>query len=226
MSRSDAQILVTSPAGETQVAAFKHGSGQIVVCCSADVFSNAAMLNEAQAELAVRLVQTAHQHHRVTSPTTQPIPIVVSEFLNVSNAWRGTSVLMSPELRSGTLQLITIAVLVGWYGFHRFGPPQHVQRTQRRSLSESAVAVGDLQFRTNSGDEAVRQYLEYFRIQLQQRFGSSMRLDDFNSVAARTGLNADAVKQHIEFATAVAEDSRYNTSEAAKAIRQLAEILR
>ncbi|MEZ6132087.1 MAG: DUF4350 domain-containing protein [Planctomycetaceae bacterium] len=227
VTRADAQVLVTSPVGETQAAAWKHGSGMIVVSASADVFSNSAMLNDVQAELAVRLLETAARPQTSAPEATRP-PIVISEYLNTSDAWRGTAVLLSPGLRSGTLQLLTIAVLIGWLGFHRFGPPVQDVEMQRRSLTESAMAVGDLQLRTGSGDEAVRQYLEYFRTQIQRRFGHSVRLTSAADIAARTGLEVSDVAERIRFAMELAESDTgtpATTANAVKAIRQLAQIL-
>ncbi|MEQ9407855.1 MAG: DUF4350 domain-containing protein [Fuerstiella sp.] len=217
-------VLVESTSGTKQAAAWKYGNGLVLLCASADVFSNRAMLDPAQAELAVRLVEYAHAHH-ATSYSTQPPVVVLSEFLNATDSYRGTAVLMSPALRSGTLQLITIALLAGWFGFHRFGPIRRSTTSQRRSLTESAAAVGNLHFRTNSGSEAVHGYLEYMKTQLQKLFGRSVHLTDTAAIAARSGLDPDDVHNRISNATGLAGARFTSTAQAAAAIRDLSEIL-
>ncbi|MEZ6124780.1 MAG: DUF4350 domain-containing protein [Planctomycetaceae bacterium] len=219
---SSATVLVKSGSGTPQVAAWKYGSGLVVVSASGDVFSNRAMLDDSQAELAVRLVEYANGHH---SRSASSPPIVVSEFLNASDSYRGTAVLVSPSLRSGTLQLITIAVLAGWFGFHRFGPPRHVNTFQRRSLTESATAVGNLQFRTSSGLEVLARYLEYFRTQVQRTVGATVHLDQTRIIAVRAGLTEDDVSAGIQRAISLCRREVVSSAEAASAIRQLSVIL-
>ena len=217
-------VLVEATGRNVQVGAWNYGNGLVVVSASADVFSNRAMLDETQAELAVRLVEYAHAHHS-DRPGAAPTPVVIGEYLNASDAYRGTAVLMGPSLRSGTLQLITIAILAGWFGFHRFGPPKRVTTFERRSLTESAMAVGNLHFRTSSGGEAVHCYLEYMKTQMLQKFGSSMRLDNTKMIALRSGLAPNDVHQRIVNASSLDGARSTTASQAASAIRDLSELL-
>ncbi|MCP4170579.1 MAG: DUF4350 domain-containing protein [Fuerstiella sp.] len=217
-------VLVKASGGTVQAGAWNYGNGLVVVSASADVFSNRAMLHDAQAELAVRLVEYAHAHH-VDRPGSAATPIVIGEFLNASDAYRGTAVLMSPSLRSGTLQLVTVAILAGWFGFHRFGPPKRINASQRRSLTESATAVGNLHFRTASGGEAVHCYVEYMKTQMQKTFGSSVRLDDTEIIALRTGLEPKEVQQRIVNASSLSGATSTTASQAASAIRDLSGLL-
>jgi len=217
-------ILAKTAAGTTQAAAWKYGNGHVVVCASADVFSNRAMLDEQRAELAIRLTEYTHAPLLENSFNAEA-PIVISEFLNASDSYRGTAVLMSPSLRSGTLQLMTIAVLAGWLGFHQFGPPKRTNTFQRRSLTESATAVGNLQFRTNSGPEALSRYLDYFRTQLRKHFGSAVRIEDRAAIAMRAGMDTDDVKTRIATAVSLSQITNASSADAANAIRGLAEIL-
>lgn len=217
-------VLVKSSSGTVQAASWNYGNGFVVLSASSDVFSNRAMLNPVQAELAVRLVEHAHSHHaQPFNPSTTPI--IVSEYLNASDSYTGTGVLMSPALRSGTLQLITIALLAGWFGFHRFGPAKAIHNSKRRSLNESAAAVGNLHFRTHSGGEAVHNYLEYMKTQLQKLFGRSVHLTDTETIAARSGLDVMTVEQTINSASDLAGRTNTATLEAAAAIRGLSTIL-
>lgn len=216
-------VLVETASKNIQAAAWSYGNGLVLASASCDVFSNRAMFDESQAELAVRLVLFAHGNHNQPVGTTQ---IVVSEYLNTRDSYRGTSILLSPSLRSGTLQLLTIAVLAGWFGFHRFGPAKRDNRLQRRSLKESASAIGNLYFRTQSGAEAVQSYLEYVKSQMQRMFGNSISIDSSQAIAIRTGLDAEEVKTRIDNAVALADTRSANAIQAAVAIRDLSEILR
>lgn len=227
LGNSRATVLIKSSAGTVQAASWSYGRGKVVVSASADVFSNSSMLDQSRAELAVRLVEQAHQPIADGTVSETSPPIVLSESLNSSDAYRGTAVLLSPALRSGTLQLITIAVLAGWFGFHQFGPPRRSNSSQRRSLSESAAAVGNLQFRTNSGGEAVLRYLAYFKMRLQRIFGRSIGVEDTAAIAMRANMNEEQVTEILGAASRLAHRSERPTSnsEAAKCIRELSQIL-
>lgn len=214
-------VLVKTSDGETQAATWQYGNGSVLLSASADVFSNRAMLDSSQAELAIRLLERLHSEHTSASET----PIVVSEFLNATDAYRSTGVLMSPSLRSGTLQLLLVGVLAGWFGFHRFGPAKRSTTSERRSLTESATAVGNLFFRTQSGNSAVSCYIDYFKTQLQTLFGSAIKIDDYKIIARRTGLDPDDVSQRIGNALAQSRTRTTRAPEAAAAIRDLSEIL-
>ncbi|GEM_PF-319128 len=215
-------VLVETASKKTQAAAWRYGNGLVLASASADVFSNRAMLDEGQAELAVRLIEFAHANHNEAALTT---PIVVSEFLNTRDSYRGTSVLLSPSLRSGTLQLLTVAVLAGWLGFHRFGPAKRDNRFRRRSLTESASAIGNLYFRTQSGAEVVHSYLEYVKSHLQRMFGNGVRIDSSQAIATRTGLEANEVKRRVDNAIRLSGTKSTSAAQAASAVRDLSEIL-
>lgn len=215
--------LVTSDKGGLQAAVCNVGIGKVVIVASSDIFSNRSMLDENSAELAVRLIEVA-----CSRPSSRPAnrqTLIVSEFLNVSEAWRGTAVLLSPSLRTGTLQLLLVAVLAGWFGFHRFGPARRSHIVHRRSLTESAAAVGNLHFRTNSGPEVISNYIEYVRTQMQKLFGPGLKLEDANGIALRTGMEADEVRRRVSSAMELANSPSTSATNAASAIRGLSEIL-
>lgn len=220
--RTDPTVLVQTGAGTPQAATWDYGLGNVLLCASADIFSNRSMLFRREAELAVRLVERLHETHD-HPPSTK---IVVSEFLNASDSYQGTGVLMSPALRSGTLQLILLAVLAGWFGFHRFGPAQPDTAAERRTLTESASAVGNLFFRTHSGGEAVARYLDYVRSRIQEQFGSSVRLEDTKLIARRCGLEADDVRERVDQAIGLSGSRSTTPPQAATAIRQLSDVMK
>lgn len=215
------EILVTDEYGESQVAAWSLGRGTLVVCATSDPFSNRSMLFPAQAEFAVRLTEYAC-NHTINGP--QQTSIVVSEYLNGAGSYTGASVMVSPMLRSGTLQLLLVAVLLAWAGFHRFGPPLRERRTWRRSLAESAQAVGNLQFMANDGGTSVRQYFEWFCSEVRRRDGHTRLLDDPEQLARQTDLDQAQIVEALADARLRSDQNHVAPADAAAAIRRLARI--
>lgn len=220
--RMQPRVLVETDSGTPQAATWNYGLGHVLLSASADIFSNRSMLYPQQAELAVRLIEELHTTHDNPGRT----PIVVSEFLNASDSYRGTGVLMNPSLRSGTLQLILLALLAGWFGFHRFGPAEPDTAGERRTLTESAASVGNLFFRTQSGGEAVARYLDYVRSRIQEQFGSSVRLEDTKLIARRCGLDPQDVRERIDQAIGLSGARSTTPPQAAQAIRQLSDVMK
>lgn len=216
-----AEHLVVDTDGDVQLAAWRLGRGTFIVCATADPFSNRSMLFPKQVEFAVRLVEFACER---TSGGRQNTEIIISEYLNGAGSYTGASVMVSPLLRSGTLQLILIAILLAWSGFHRFGPPLRERRAWRRSLAESAQAVGNLQFMANDGATSVRQYFEWFCGEVHRRDGHTLILDDTGLLARQTGLDQEQVVEALANARLLSDKTQVGPAEAAAAIRQLARI--
>lgn len=229
-ARWDSEVLVESESGP-EVASWPLGRGRVLVCSSPDVFSNRSLLFADSRRLAVRLVEHLHQHHHTDAqPSAEltlagaAVPLVVSEYLNASDAYRQTGVLFSPALRSGTLQLSLLAVLALWYGFHRFGPARLTRRAQRRSLTDSARAVGNLQYGLRDGGTVVRGYLEYLRSQLRRRYGGAVRLEQTDALAARTGLPVEELRMQLADAERLAAAPAVPPARAAATLRWLSEL--
>lgn len=218
------ETLVSSTEDRIEAATWPMGSGRVIACSSSDIFSNRSMLYSNSRLLAVRLVERGYLHGREKSG--KDTPIVLSEFFNASDAYAQTGVLFSPSLRIGTLQLVLVAVLGIWLAFYRFGPAQDVSTLQRRSLTESAQAVGNLQYRLNDGGAVIRSYLEYIRSQLRRRYGSMARLDQPETLATRAGMNVDEVRTRLAEAQALAETSGLSREKTAASLRWLAEFQR
>lgn len=214
------ETLVTSTHDRIEVATWPMGSGRVVACSSPDIFSNRSMLYRDSRRLAVRLVERGYLHGNVNSG--QQTPIVLSEYFNASDSYAQTGVLLSPSLRIGTLQLVLVAVLGIWLAFYRFGPAQEVSTLQRRSLTESARAVGNLQYRLNDGGAVIRSYLEYIRSQLRRRYGSIVRLDQPEALATRAGMNVDEVRDRLAEAQMLAETVQLSPDRTAASLRWLA----
>jgi hypothetical protein len=219
-SHLSTETLVTSASDRVEVATWPMGSGRVVACSSPDIFSNRSMLFRSSRRLAVRLVERGYLHGNENS--SQQTPIVLSEYFNASDAYAQTGVLLSPSLRIGTLQLLLVAVLGIWLAFYRFGPAQEVSTLQRRSLTESAQAVGNLQYRLNDGGAVIRGYLEYIRSQLRRRYGSIVRLDQPEALANRAGMNVDEVRDRLAEAQMLAESVQLSPDKTAACLRWLA----
>ena len=217
----DAEKLVIDSLGRTQAAAWRVGQGTFVVCATADLFSNRSMLFARQAAFAVRLVEYAGAR---TKGSTGLQEIVVSEYLNGAGSYHGASVMVSPLLRAGTLQLVLVALLLAWAGFHRFGPPLRERQNRRRSLTESAEAVGNLQYMANDGRTSVQQYLEWFSGEVRRRYGHSQLLEDPEQLAKKFGLDQEQVAQALADVRLSHGRKSVAPAEAAVAIRRLARI--
>ena len=217
------ETLVTSASDRVEAATWPMGSGRVVACSSPDIFSNRSMLYPDSLRLAVRLVERGYLHVRENS--SQETPIVLSEYFNASDSYAQTGVLFSPSLRIGTLQLVLVAVLGIWLAFYRFGPAQEDSTLQRRSLTESAQAVGNLQYRLNDGGAVIRSYLDYIRSQLRRRYGSIVRLDQPEALAQRAGMDVDEVRQRLAEAQILAETVDLSPDRTAASLRWLAAFL-
>lgn len=217
------RVLVRSGEGVPEVLAWELGQGRVVLCSSPDVFSNRGLLDRHSRRLAVRLIEYGH------APLvngTRPAPIVLCEYLSASDAWRHAGVLLSPALRIGSLQLMLLAVLAGWYGFHRFGPARREHTARRRNLADSARAVGDLQYRLRDGGPVVRQYLDYVSHLLRRRAGHAVRLDDLAELSARSGQSEDALREQLGEAVRLQTSERVSPEQTAASIRWLSRLKR
>ena len=217
------ETLLTSADGTVEAATWQMGSGRIVVCSSADLFSNRAMLFKGSRRLAVRMTERCSAKNEDSTSNSQPA-IVISEYFNASDSFQNTGILFSPTLRIGTLQLLLVAILGIWMAFHRFGPALYVTNSQRRSLTESAQAVGNLQYRLSDGGIVVRSYLDYMTSRLRRRYGSLLRLDQPEQIANRAGMDVEEVRAQLHEAHLMAESGQLPSAKAAAMLRWLAKL--
>ncbi len=217
------ETLLTSAGGTVEAATWQMGSGRIVVCSSADLFSNRAMLFKGSRRLAVRMTERCSAKNEDSTSNSQPA-IVISEYFNASDSFQNTGILFSPTLRIGTLQLLLVAILGIWMAFHRFGPALYVTNSQRRSLTESAQAVGNLQYRLSDGGIVVRSYLDYMTSRLRRRYGSLLRLDQPEQIANRAGMDVEEVRAQLHEAHLMAESGQLPSAKAAAMLRWLAKL--
>jgi hypothetical protein len=223
-SQLTTETLLTSANGTVEAATWQMGSGRIVVCSSADLFSNRAMLFKGSRRLAVRMVERCSAKEDEYSTSNAQPAIVISEYFNASDSFQNTGILFSPTLRIGTLQLLLVAILGIWMAFHRFGPALYVTNSQRRSLTESAQAVGNLQYRLSDGGIVVRSYLDYMTSRLRRRYGSLLRLDQPEQIANRAGMDVEEVRAQLHEAHLMAESGQLPSAKAAAMLRWLAKL--
>jgi hypothetical protein len=216
-------VLVTSEDGRPEVATWMMGAGRVVVCSSADLFSNRSLLNKNARRLAVRLVERCTESSDAELQQDPP-RIVINEYFNASDSYRQTGILFSPGLRSGTLQLLLVAVLGIWMAFHRFGPAADVTTLQRRSLTESAQAVGNLQYNLRDGGTVIRGYMEYISSQLRRRHGSLLRISEADAIARRAGMTTEEVQQRLADAQKLADSDQLSAAQTATMLRWLAKL--
>jgi Domain of unknown function (DUF4350) len=216
------ETLVQSGDDVNEVLTWKMGAGRVVACSSADVFSNRSMLDSDSRRLAVRLVEICHQSPYAGELASRPI--VICEFLTASEAYRHAGVLLSPALRIGSLQLMLLAVLAGWSGFHRFGPAKVARAEQRRNLTDSAIAVGNLQYRLHDGGNVVHEYMDYVNTDLRRKFGGSVQLDNIEVLAHRAGASVDYLKDQLAKADDLQKKQGVSAPVTAKCIRWLARL--
>ena len=121
----------------------------------------------------------------------------------------------------GNRPLLLVAVLAIWLAFHRFGPTISAETAPRRSLTESAEAIGNLQVRLADGGPLVGSYLAYLQGLLRKRFGAQVRLDDPVALARRTGLEEHVIREELRRATELTTQPRTSVSTAAAMVRWL-----
>ena len=216
---TNAQFISTS---ESSAAWWPLGNGRIVVCLTPQIFSNRSLLDLQQAEAAVRLIEATRDG--VAGAADTPVPLIFSEYLTSSEAWRGTGILFSPSLRLAFLQLTLALTFVLWRGFYRFGPVTNHEQAGRRSLTDSARAMGSLQCRSLGRGSSVGTYRNYLLSVLRKQFGRGSALQADETLARRTGIPLQKLRRCLQISEQVSVNRNCSPSAAARLIRDLAEI--
>lgn len=215
--------LVSDKQGRPLIASWTLGHGSIFVCTTDALFNNESMLDPVKSQLGIRIIELAWNNTRENSFDENNESIYVDESLNSKNAFRSVAVLLAPGFRTGTLQLFLAGLLMAWYGFHRFGPAINNIARERKSMTDSAMALGNLQFRSRDRSYVVRSYLEYLSTKLRRQFGTGVSLDNYESLSRRSGFSEDEIRQRLGNARKVAAgQGALNTHETANLIRWLA----
>lgn len=219
--RENRSIVVKDTEGEPMVMGWRTGSGYLVCSNSPYPFSNQAMIDGKPGELAIQLLKLAYDEAKALNPTIEPT-ITIDESFNTKDSYQYSGILLSPALRSGSLQLLMLGLLIAWFGFHRFGPAIQKENRTRKNMIDSAVAVGNLQYRSPDCGVVVGRYLEYMQSHLRKRYGNSVQLTDHAAIAQRSGMNVAELSEKLIHAQAMAQSSQQVSSQdAAKVIHWL-----
>ncbi len=216
--------LAVSGSGQVEVASWERGAGLIIACSSPDFFNNVSLTRTTQGELAVRIVEHAVTFLRDEYYYGEQPVVYFDEYLNSSSQLRYTNVMFSPQLRSGTLQMLLLAIMIVWFGFHRFGPSNRFENRDRKTMTDNAIAVGNLQFRASQGGHVVERYLDYMQNHLRRMFGGFVNLDDSQKLASRSGLDEKEIAEKLARAKMMAKNSNVNPAEVAEMVRWLAHL--
>ena len=221
------QKVLASNSSDPMAVVSEFGAGRIIVCSTPEFFSNRTLLFPNGSRLAVRLATHGALHPTLSQVNFVPFEtdrIVISEYFNNSDSMQGIGVLFSSGLRVGTLQLILVAILSIWLAFHRFGPAQQELQHQRRSLTETAHAVGNLQYRIRDGGSLIESRLDYLQGQLRRRFGSALSLEKVPSLARVSGLPEEEIFSRLELARLQSQQPRLPLSDAVVTVRWLSQL--
>ncbi|MEM7455226.1 MAG: DUF4350 domain-containing protein [Planctomycetota bacterium] len=214
--------LAATDEGEQYAISWFYGNGVISVCSSPDVFTNMSMMDEAHAFFAVKLIEHAFDKSQLDPRVDS---VTFSEYFNVASNYRYSGILFSPVLRGGTLQLMLIGLLFAWFSFHRFGPALSSLAGKRRSLEDSARAVGNLLYRSSDGGAALRNYVEYVNSRLRREYGNMVSLDKVDLLAARSGLPAEEIRTKLIRCKQLSGAPNVSSADAAEMIRWLTQLL-
>lgn len=213
VSSGDVTELVVARETVQAVQAY-YGNGTLTVLASDWVFSNQSLSWPPNSLLAYRIVESSQ-----ASPN-----IVFDEYLNHTGVPRVMGLLLSPQFRPLTIQLLVVVYLYCWWQSRRFGPLLPPLRGERHNIVEHTDAVGTLHFRTRNGRMVVQAYLQQLvhELQLNGYPGREERVLEPLAVRLQT------TSQHLlRLLRSIQKQSREDVTsrrESAEQIRRLARI--
>lgn len=214
---ADAVVLVQANE-KPQAVRVAHGQGWIVVVASDYVFSNES-LDLADADnvaLAYRLLQLVGG-----SPERE---IAFDEYLNGAAKPTIESLLLDDALRPLTTQFSVLLLIYAWLGTRRFGGLLPTSTPPRRDIADHTNALGNLYYKRNNAGGVVAMYLNQLRMELKLKAGGKLDATVLERLARRTGEEIDHIRQILQGAETAANSPMLSRREAARIIRQLAEL--
>jgi hypothetical protein len=208
----DAEVLVEVD-GEPQVIRQRVGQGILIVASSDYIFTNRSLATDDNGLLAFRILECG-----------EPLDVSFDESLNRSGAPKVLGLLFDPSVRPITLQVLIAAILFVWLGSRRFGPPLVTTAAEHRSITEHAVALGNLHFKAGTGARAVAWYLDYFRNELKLHYAAASGAQEATLLARRANMEQHVVARVLGEAGAVTREPRVSDARAASVLRALAGI--
>lgn len=206
------EVLVTVD-GKPQVVRLPFGQGTLIVCSSDYIFTNKSLATDDNGLLAFRILEAA-----------KPRAVVFDESLNASGAPKVFGLLFDPRVRPVTLQILLVTILFCWLGFRRFGPALVPISAEHRSMTEHAIALGNLHLKAGTGSRAIHWYLDYFRNELRLHYAADSGVAEATLLARRAGTDEQTTAQLLADVREALEQPRLPGSRAAALVRELAAI--
>lgn len=202
--------------GESRQAMLTEiGEGEALFVATASPFENHALSWPDNALLATRLLEELGD---------RPI-VIIDERLNATGVPKVVSLLLDHPLRNMSLHLLALLAIFGWWGSRRFGPLLPPHEPPRSDIVDHANGMGLLFFRTRDGLEALRMYLDQFRLALHLQSLSRPRdLRILEPLARRAGRPLEEVQALFRAALKATKEETLNRATAARHIRELAEL--
>lgn len=206
------ETLIT--AGETkQALKQKHGSGEIVVAASSEIFSNQSMVDGGGVP-AYRLIESAGAADYV----------VVDESLNASGTSKVVALLIDPTFRPLTIQLLITLLIYGWWRSVRFGPILASHSLPRHNIVSHTDNVGNLHYKKGNGRDLFYAYIKQLFTQLHFRSfrGEEHRVID--PIARRMKEDPEQIKSLLQQAAQLSKSEKIDRHQMGDFIRKLSKI--
>jgi hypothetical protein len=211
-SNQRSEVLVTAD-GRPQVVRLPFGQGTLIVCSSDYIFTNKSLATDANGLLAFRILEAGN-----------PQAVVFDESLNASGAPKVFGLLFDSHVRPITLQILLVTVLFCWLGFRRFGPPEVRISAEHRSMTEHAIALGNMHLKAGTGSRAIHWYLDYFRNELRLHYAAGSGVAEATLLARRAGTDEHATAKLLADVRDALGQGRLAGGRAAALVRELAAI--
>ncbi len=199
-----------------EVVRLRHGMGQIIVVASDYVFSNNSLYRKNDNGVLA---------YRLLSLIAVDDVLSFDEHLNAIAAPTIEGLLLDEVLRPITLQLMVLLVVFAWWGNRRFGAALPIAVPPRRDIADHTNALGNLYYKRHNAAGAVKMYLEQLRGELKISTGKREEAD-IDAFARRIGQPVVDVRRMFLEAEDGANNDLLHRHDAARIIRQLAELRR
>lgn len=151
--------------------------------------------------------------------------VILDERLNATGVPKVVSLLLDQPLRNMSLHVLALLTIFGWWRSRRFGPLLPPHEPERSDIVDHANGMGLLFFRTRDGVEALRMYLDQFRLALHLQSLSRPRdLRILEPLARRAGRPLQEVQALFRAALIATKEERLDRATAARHIRELAKL--
>lgn len=198
------------------VALAPRGEGRFVAFSDPELFANGTITKGDNAEFVVRLAELASQGR----------PVAFEEFHHgFAEGQSAFAILWDSPLRSVML-LAVAALFCGVFASgKRLGPAVDLHEERRRRPAEFIDAFAGLCRKMKADPQALSMVLAEFRLHLQQAHGASTP-EAVSRLAARSGLNPDAVKATIDRAERLSKQASLPGSDLVSCCRDLENLRR